>query len=475
MIEKTSLTSSPIMSTILLRQILRLTVALGVGSLASSAGAQAIVSDSAIRSILKTRVDSGRAPGIIVGVLENGKRRYIAYGSAGPGRPPLDEHTLFEIGSISKTFTSLVLADAVVRGEVRLDQPVSELLPAGTVVPSLNGKPITLQLLATHRSGLPRLPSNMAPANSADPYVDYDASRLYAFLASYQLPRAPGDSAEYSNLGAGLLGHALVQRAKAPSWGALVEQRVLRPLRMRESFVDVPAAVRNRLAAGHDQSMDTVPAWHLDALAGAGALRSTAADMLTYLAAELDTSKGPLARAVALGRAPRATFNAANRIALGWIIRGTDHPIWWHNGGTGGFRSFAGFDPARNAAVVVLSDAGVSVDDIGMHLLDTTSLLRMPPVPVRRVAVSLPASALDRVVGEYPLAPTFVLSVTREGDTLYLQATGQSRLRLWPEAPDRYFLKEVDAQLTFTLGATGPATAVTLHQNGVAQTAQRRQ
>jgi CubicO group peptidase (beta-lactamase class C family) len=439
--------------------------------------AQTIPSDSAIRSILKERVDSGRAPGIVVGILEHGQRRYIAYGSAGPGRPPLNEHTIFEIGSISKTFTSLLLADAVTRGEVRLDEPVADLLPAGTTVPSRDGKVITLELLATHRSGLPRLPTNLVPADPADPYADYTAPRLYAFLATYQLPRAPGDSAEYSNLGVGLLGHALVRRAGASSWGALVAQRIAGPLGMRETFVDVPADARARVAAGHDASMDTVPAWHFDALAGAGALRSSAADLLTYLAAELDTvsTSGPLGRAMARARTPRADFGGGNRIALAWLIQGsTNPPFWWHNGETGGFTSFVAFDPARQVAVVVLANAGVQVDDIGAHLIDPSVPLHMPPIPVHRTVVSLPVAALERVVGDYPLAPTFVLQVSRIGDALYLQATGQQKVRLWPEAPDRFFIKEVDAQLTFTFNGNGSATSVTLRQNGASQTAPRK-
>jgi CubicO group peptidase (beta-lactamase class C family)/ketosteroid isomerase-like protein len=443
-------------------------------ALASAASAQPVPSDSAILAIVKARVDSGRGPGIVVGVLENGRRRYVAYGSAGPGRGRLDEHTLFEIGSISKTFTGLLLADAVGRGEVRLDQPVAELLPAGTAVPSRDGRAITLVGLSTHRSGLPRMPSNFAPADPADPFADYDARRLYAFLASYQLPRAPGDSAEYSNVGVGLLGHALARRAGAATWGALVEHRITGPLGMRESWVDVPAAARARVAAGHDLGMDTVPAWHLDALAGAGALRSTAADMLTYLAAQLDTVRGPLARAVALAQHPHAAMGPNGRIGLGWITRGpAGRPVWWHNGGTAGFRTYAAFDPARRAAVVVLTNSGVGADDIGVHLLDPSSPLRMPPVPPRRAAISLPTAALDRVVGAYQLTPAVVLTVTRQGSQLSVQLTGQERLPIHAAAPDRFFLRVVDAELHFALGPTGPAASVTLVQNGRSQLAPR--
>lgn len=443
-------------------------------SAAPAAQAQAVPSDSAIHAILKARVDAGRAPGIVVGVLENGQRRYVSYGSAGPGRPALDARTLFEIGSISKTFTTLLLADAAVRGEVRLDQPVAELLPPGSVVPSRDGRAITLELLATHRSGLPRLPANLVPASMTDPYVDYDASRLTAFLAGYTLPRAPGDSAEYSNLGAGLLGHALARRAGAPSWGALVAQRITGPLGMRETVVDVPPVLRAHLAAGHDTAMDTVPAWHFDALAGAGALRSTAADMLTYLAAQLDTTQGPLARAVALGRAPRATFAPGMRIALGWlVVDGAATPIWWHNGGTGGFRTFAAFDPARQVGVVVLVNSAISADDIGMHLLNPRSPL-VVPVEVPSTAVTLSTEALDRLVGRYAFTPAFVLTITRQGGTLYAQATGQPQFPLTAAAADRFVSPEANAELVFDLGESGPARGLMLHQNGGAMRAVRQ-
>jgi CubicO group peptidase (beta-lactamase class C family) len=440
-----------------------LVLLLGVPQLAR---AQQTPSDSAVRAMLKKWVDAGQARGVVVGILQNGQRRYIAYGSAGPGRLPLGEHTVFEIGSVSKTFTSLLLAESVVRGEAQLDEPVVKLLPSGAVVPSFNGRQITLQDLATHRSGLPRLPGNFAPRDSANPYVDYDASRLLAFLRSYKLPRAPGDSAEYSNLGAGLLGYALVNHEKAKSWGALVHDRITAPLGMHETFVDVPATARNRVSAGHNAQMDSVPAWYWDALAGAGALRSTASDMLTYLAAELDTTRGPLARAVAVGRKPRAAFLPGNRIALAWLVRGNaDHPVWWHNGETFGFSSFAAFDPARKLAIVVLSNATIPVDRIGAQILE--------PV-VQRKFITLPAAALDRLVGKYALAPTFVLSVTREGDALYVQATGQPRFPLSPEAPDKFYAENVDAELVFTLGPTGKATSVTLRQNGTEHVAKRQ-
>jgi D-alanyl-D-alanine-carboxypeptidase/D-alanyl-D-alanine-endopeptidase len=453
---------------------LGLAVAFSAAALGSRAVAQPLPADSEIRAILRARVDSGVARGIVVGVVQDGRRRFIAYGTAGPGREPLDEHTIFEIGSISKTFSGVLLADAVVRGEVRVDEPVVELLPPGTVVPSLDGQQITLEELATHTSGLPRLPDNMTPASAQDPYADYGARQLYAFLAVCKLPRAPGQSVEYSNLGGGLLGYALTLRAKATDWGSLVAQRIAARLGMRETYVAVPVDARNRVSEGHDAALDSVPAWNFDVLAGAGALRSSAADMLTWLEAQLDTANGPLAQAVAMSRTPRTPANSGGtRIALGWIVGGSaTHPIWWHNGGTGGFRSFAAFDPQRHAAIVVLSNSSQTVDDIGAHLFNPAMPIVMPPRPPR-TTVTLGSAALDRVVGAYPLTPGMVLAITREGDSLFVQATGQPRLRLVALADNHFIALAANAELVFDISEPGAAKHVTLRQNGVMATAPR--
>jgi len=376
--------------------VLSLVIAFSGATMGSRAVAQQLPNDSEIRAILKTRVDSGLARGIVVGVVQDGRRRFIAYGTAGPGRAALDEHTIFEIGSISKTFSGVLLADAVVRGEARIDEPVAALLPSGMVVPSRDGREITLEELATHTSGLPRLPDNMTPASAQDPYADYDARQLYAFLSVYKLPRAPGHSVEYSNLGGGLLGYALTLRGRASDWGALVAQRIATPLGMHDTYVAVPADARMRLSIGNDAALDSVPAWNFDVLAGAGALRSSATDMLTWLEAQLDTANGPLARAVAMARLPRTPTNGGSRIALGWIVGGSaTHPMWWHNGGTGGFRSFAAFDPSRHAAIVVLSNSSQTVDDIGAHLFNPAVPVVMPARPPRKTPCTCCSSAIS--------------------------------------------------------------------------------
>ena len=426
-----------------------------------------LLPDSAIAAILRDRVESRKTPAIIVGILDAAGMRFVSHGTGAPGAAVLDRATLFEIGSLTKTFTSTILADMVVRGEVALDDPVAKHLPAGTRVPSSGDRQITLVDLATHFSGLPRLPTNLSPRDINNPYVDYTPAKLYAFLAAHQLARAPGERFEYSNLGAGVLGHALALRAGA-DYETLVRARVLRPLGMSDTKITLTGADSARLAAGHNAGGQVVPAWDLAALQGAGAIRSSAADMLRYLAANIaahaDSSAGrPLAAALRLTHQPRRSLGGGADIGLGWIGVTTQSGarIFWHDGGTGGHRSFAAFDPGRRVAVIVLSASSADMNDIGRHLLDDSF-----PLSRARVAISLPEASLDGLVGEYALAPEFHITITREGTQLYLQATGQPRFPLFAESDSSFFVRVVEAVVTFARGADGRATSLTLHQGG---------
>ncbi len=418
---------------------------------------QALPPDSAIRALLVRRVaaflDSGKhGTGIVVGLLDaTSTRRIVAIG--------VDSTRVFEIGSITKAFTTSLLQDMVERGEVRLDDPVTKFLPRSVRMPARNGRQITLLDLATQVSGLPRMPSNFAPRDQANPYADYSVQQMYAFLSSYELTRDVGADYEYSNLGMGLLGHVLALKAGS-SYEDLVRRRILGPLGMRETAITLTPALRARLAPGHDAGGAVVPNWDLPTLAGAGALRSTAPDMLTFLAANLDSAATPLSRTLRKTHGGRhATNNAALQVGLGWhILSRPVGKIVWHNGGTGGYRSFIGFDPARRLGVVVLSNADASVDDFGFHVLDETFPLQPPPP--RRTEVAIDSSVLERYVGEYEVAPTFHVTVTREAARLFVQATGQPKFPIFAESDSIFFLRVVDAQIRF--GSYG----LVLHQNG---------
>ena len=453
------------------------TMLLVAGAAAETPPATAVLSDSEIRKILVERIDAfHKGVGIVVGVIEPQGRRIVAYGSLDKGDTrPLNGDTIFELGSVTKVFTSLELADMVQRGEVALTDPVAKYLPAEIKLPERGGRAITLQDLSTHTSGLPRLPANMQPKDSANPYADYTVAQLYQFLSSYQLTRDIGSQFEYSNLGGGLLGLALARRA-GMDYEALVRARITGPLGMTSTGIALTPEMKARLAVGHNDQLAAVSNWDLPTLAGAGALRSSANDMLTFLAANLGYVKSPLAPAMAsmLAERRKTGVPAFPEIGLGWLIaKPSSYEIVFHNGGTGGYRSFVGFDPKNRVGVVVLSNTftAAGVDDIGMYLLDSHAPLLAAPKEHKEAAVD--AKLFDGYVGRYELTPNFVLTITREGGQLFAQATNQSKVQIFPESAREFFLKVVDAQITFEVDKGGRATGLVLHQNGANMPAKR--
>ena len=426
--------------------------------------AQAWPNDSVLSAAIQSRARTTAGIGIVVVALEKGKQPRIASAGSSGSAKALDGNTVFEIGSITKAFTTALLADMVQRGEVRLDDPVSKFLPATVHVPSRGGKEITLLDLATQSSGLPRLPNNMHPANMLNPYADYTVEQLYDFLSHYELTRDIGSQFEYSNLGVGLLGHVLALRA-GKSYEALLTERILEPLGMHDTRITMTPEMKEHLAIGHAVNGAAVPNWDLPTLAGAGALKSTANDMAKFLAANLDSTSGPVARVLAVAHAPlRSAGSDQMRIGLVWLtLNQFGTPLVWHNGGTGGYHSFIGFDPAKARGMVVLTNISTTIDDIGLHFLDE----RFPLVQMKEhKEVTIDPSILDAYVGVYALAPNFQLAITKEGTSLYGQATAQPKFQLHPEGEADFFLKEVDATITFVKDASGRVDQLILHQGG---------
>jgi serine-type D-Ala-D-Ala carboxypeptidase/endopeptidase len=424
-----------------------------------------------IRALLANRVDEAKkAVGIVVGTVGPAGREVIAYGAASKGGPAPDGDTVFEIGSITKVFTSLLLADMLERGEVKSDTPVADLLPADVKVPSRNGKQITLLDLSMQISGLPRLPTNMKPADPANPYADYDPAKLYEFLSGYTLKRDIGDKYEYSNLGAGLLGHALSRKA-GMSYEELVRKRILGPLGMTSTTITLTDAEQKHLASGYNAALQPVKNWDLNALEGAGAIRSTANDMLKFLAANIGLTETPLAGAMRRMRSVRRETGKPDlEIMLAWHVwKKYGSEIVWHNGGTAGYRSFAGFDLVKKSGVVVLCNTFFDIDDLGLHLIEPQWPAPHVAAPKQRAEIRVVEKVLEEYVGEYRFAPTFSIRVTREGERLFAQATEQPRFELFAEKETEFFLKVADAQVTFVPDAAGKTVAMILHQNGANQ------
>jgi serine-type D-Ala-D-Ala carboxypeptidase/endopeptidase len=419
-----------------------------------------------VAKVAQQYTEAGVYPAMVIVMVDGDRSQVAGFGKLADGRAP-DGDTVFEIGSVTKTFTALLLAQSVLTGELTLDTPVAALLPEFRI-PSRNGKPITLGLLAEQYSGLPRLPGNLRPADLGDPYADYGRDRLEAFLAGYALPRDPGTAYEYSNLGFGLLGDALAQHAHL-TYGELLRREVLTPLGMRSSGVELTPALRARLAPGHDERGQLAKHWRLGALGGAGALLSSGADMLPYLQASMGQRKTSLNAAMVLTHAPRRDIGEGDRIGLAWMIHHTPQgDVVWHNGETGGYSSFIGFTSDGRRGAVILTNATGAPQDLGF-----AALLPSAPLPVVHKAIALPSAQLDAYVGQYMIAPGLALNVSRRDEQLFAQAVGQGAFPIFASAPDAFFAKVVAITIDFERDATGKIDGLTLHQGGVDRRAPR--
>jgi CubicO group peptidase (beta-lactamase class C family) len=421
-------------------------------------------------------VDAKIVDGMTVGVVQRGESAVVGYGrlSETDNRQP-DGDTVYEIGSMSKVFTGALLGDAVARGAVRLDQPVAELLPDGVTMPERGERPITLEDLATHVSGLPRLPSNLRITNPANPYARYSVKQMYAFLKNHRLSRAPGEKIEYSNLGAGLLGHVLALKSDT-SYEALLRERIAIPLGMDDTVITLSKDQRARLAPPHQSDGRPAKNWDIPTFAGAGAIRSTASDMLRFIAANLKPPAGELGTAIEtawkIHQPPLATEDFA--MGLGWHVARDGHTRW-HNGGTGGYHAMMLVDRRSDAGVVVLANTSTGeVDTLAQDIIRMLMGMTVEPRAFEKPAeIDVAPETMQRYVGKYQLVPGFVLSVSLDGERLMVGATGQSTFQVFPRSETEWFYKVVEAALTFHVDADGNCDSVVLFQNGVRQTAKR--
>jgi CubicO group peptidase (beta-lactamase class C family) len=460
-----------------------------VGALAASISGvradAAAPSDEAIQAMLQERVGSDQeSTGIVAVVSDAAGNRLSAYGRAGTAdNRPLDGDTVFEIGSITKVLTALILADMVERGEVAMSDPVAKYLPASVKVPEFQGKPITLLDLATYTSGLPNMPDNFVPKDELDhwwalpnPFADYTVEKLYALLSGYKLKYPPGTHYEYANLGFGMLGHALAHRA-GKSYEALLVERICDPLDLRSTRITLTEDMRSRLAQGHNQHLEPTPLWDIPTLAGTGAVRSTANDLTAFLEACLGRRQTPLQLALRrLLETRRPTDMRGLEVGLGWFIS-IDHgdEIVWKDGGTGGFGSFIGFSsPARQGAIVLSNVAGTpgsNVDALGRHMIRAGS----PPREQRR-QITLPPEVLLACAGTFAGSPTLRVAVRVRGSRLFVQVTGEIEFEMFPETETEFFGRDIDAQITFVKDADGKVNSLLVHpEKGRDWRAQRMQ
>lgn len=545
------------------------------------AQAQESLISEEVREHIKARVDKNINVGIVVGVVDDEKVEYFSYGkTALKNGTDVNENSVFEIGSISKTFTAIMLADEVLKGTMSLSDPIQNYFPETVKVPTRNGKEITLKNLATHSSALPRMPTNFFPSNPNNPYADYTFELAYEFMSTLELSRDIGEKYEYSNFGMGMLGHIL-ELHNDKSYEDLLIERISNVYDMNDTRVVFTESMKERLAKGHSNGRE-VENWDLPALAGAGAIRSTASDMIKYLKANIGITTSPIYEAIKLShkeayRSEEQDFS----MGLAWHY-GLDDTVIWHNGGTGGYISFAGFLKGTNKGVVVVTNTTESMNGIGLKLLGDTAQLKMPKQsilgflvddidangiesgislykimksedyesynfdenalnevgyeylgqgktaiafaifklnvevfpeasnpydslgevylvkgdsalakknyakslelnPANEVAknvleslgvknviteIVVPNDVLDTYAGKYELAPSFIITITRNKNQLFAQATNQAQFQIYASAQNKFYFKVVEANIVFTANEAGKITSLTLYQGG---------
>jgi len=420
-------------------------------------------------------IESDTVVGMSVGIVHGDRTIVRGYGrvsTKNPRKP--DGKTIYEIGSISKVFTGILLADAMTQGQVSMVTPVEALLPNGTKMPHReNTMPIRLWHLSTHTSGLPRMPDNLQPADPNNPYADYGEERMIQFLSKFQPSKRPGEHMEYSNLAAGLLGHVLAKQQET-DYQSLLKTRITAQLGMKDTVTTLSEDQKKRFASPYSEGGTPNHTWDFDAMVGAGGIRSSVVDMLKFAKAQLESPTGDLGTAIDMAWMIHQEPIDSNDFAmgLGWHVA-RDGQTRWHNGQTGGYHSVIYVNRKLNAAVVILCNtATFEIDALAEQLMRVAAGSQESPREFPKTEKVSPEK-MNRYVGKYQLAPGAVFTVSVKDEKLLVGLTGQSTFRVYPKSETVWYYKVVPAELTFKVDDQGKCQSVELFQNGLRQTAKR--
>lgn len=339
-----------------------------------------IVTDAAL-PLVKDKVVQGMS----IGYLQGESWGIVHLGSAKPSGQRADNQTLYELGSISKLFTSTMLAESVIRGDIKLESDAQIENAAGIRLPSREGRSITWSDLATHRSGLPPLPANLTAETLKDPYRNYDSSKAAAALADLELTRKPGVAQEYSNFGMSVLGYLITQQA-GTSYQEFLRERIAKPLGMSDCTVDLTSDQKKRFAIPHEAVGAPTLAWSFADMPGAGGVRASMQDMMRFAKAQLNPPAGNLGEAIELAWKQHSAADATGpATGLGWMIAG-DGETRWLNGGTGGSRSALFVNRRIKTAVVILCNTAVAneIDEMAAHFIQVAAGVAKPNEPVAK-------------------------------------------------------------------------------------------
>lgn len=325
-----------------------------------------------VENIAATHLNSSENPGLAIGIISGGEESIYAFGTKEMnGKSRIDANSIFEIGSITKVFTGIMLADEVINGRMQLTDNIARYLPVGSDA----AQRVNMLQLSTHSSGAPRLADNFwsSVSDNGNPYASYSERELYSYLENMKLRGTPGTHYSYSNVGTGILGNILCKQY-GTSYEELVKKKVCEPCGMTSTVMNIPSKETANLAKGHSKGR-VVNNWDFqDATAGQGALRSSVKDMMSFMRHNLSPS-GELEAAINLASQTHFTDNRTGQMmGLGWHIGWfNEHKYLEHTGGTGGYRSFIGLIPGTNTGVVVLGNSDNDVAAIGLKLLEAAA------------------------------------------------------------------------------------------------------
>lgn len=407
---------------------------------------------------VQNNFDNQAQVGVVVGVV-HGKNSYVwSYGEIVNHEKIMpDADTYFEIGSITKTFTTTLLAIEIGRGRVKLDTKVSELWSdlVGTDVGTM-----TLLELATHHSGLPGMPDNFAPSDLLNPYKDYSEKKLFDFLKRFKRTGVAPYPFEYSNLGMGLLGYLLSEKIHGKSFKDYVTQELLRPLGMNATRISVADIAPEKKAQGYNEFLENMPFWDLNVLEPAGVIKSTASDMLKYLKFQMSSEDSLLVKAKDMTHLNHGTLDGDFFMGLGWQVgKIQDHEVVTHSGATGGYRANLMVDKKNQLGVIVLSNTAVSPSCIISGIFDV-------PCEFPRWE-HFSKEFLETFSGYYFCEELqWGTKIFLKNDILSLRGDGQSVLRLWSKSKMNHVIPDVGADLVFHQDPKGSIDGFVLNQNG---------
>ncbi len=445
------------------------TFAVCLATLPSASAAQdSFEHQEQIDALFQAKLDAKKFNSAVVGVYSKGKTWVKGYGQlTAEDKTVPDGNTLYEIGSISKVFTGIMLADAVEQGKLKLDQKIGTLIPEMDDFNEEVGNSISLQHLSHHMSGLPRMPPNMKATDPKNPFADYDREMLFDLMTEVTPFAEPNQKHQYSNLAVGLLG-TLIAKNTGKSYEDVLIERVLKPLGMNDTSLTVEGERKKRFAPGHNAALKPDNQWDFSALAGAGGIRSSVNDMLKFAESNLNTPDGEIGAALELAWKQHLDADPGHgSMGLGWFIIPDIGGTHFHNGQTGGFHAAMFVNrKLQTASVVLYNTAYMGGDGLAEKAFQISIGMNIEP-HVKGETIEVEESVVNRLIGKYQLQPGVIIDVTAKGTDVKVQLTGQGKLKIVPESETTWNLVDVEATVVFDFPEDdGSATKITLLQNG---------